>query len=114
VVGTPIKRARREAQVAAAERKRLNELMAEEPRHPWEAMLDAVKTHDVLHPIQREEALAAPELTAVMLQELDHRATAVVASSRMAIAEKAHEHMALSWRKHVELQNQMHVLAIEG
>jgi hypothetical protein len=97
-----------------AEASRLAQLMAEEPRHPWEVMLDAVHTHDVLHRVRREEVLDAPELTAVMLQELDHRATVTAVSSRMAIAEKAHEHIALSFQQRTELEAKLVVFAVEG
>jgi hypothetical protein len=114
VAGSPIKRARREAQRSASESSRIAQLMAEPPRHPWEVLLDSVKTHDVLHRVKREEMLAAPDLTAGMLQELDHRATMAMASSRMAIAEKAHEHIALSWEKHLELQGQQLMIASDA
>ncbi len=92
----------------------LAQLMAEDRRHPWEVLLDAVHTHDVMMRVQREEVLASANPTAVMLQELDHRATVVVTSSRMAIAEKAHEHIALSWRQHLELQGKLLMLAFDA
>jgi hypothetical protein len=96
------------------ERSLLAQLMAEDRRHPWEVMLDAVHTNDVMMRVQREEVLAATNPTGVMLQELDHRAAMVVTSSRMAIAEKAHEHIALSWRQHLELQGRLLFTAVNG
>jgi hypothetical protein len=114
VTGAPIRRARREAERSMREQSLLAQLMAEDRRHPWEVLLDAVHTHDVMMRVQREEVLAAPNPTAVMLQELDHRATVVVTSSRMAIAEKAHEHIALSWRQHVEIQGKWLLVATEA
>jgi hypothetical protein len=110
----PIRRARREAERSMTEASLLARFMDEDHRHPWEVLLDAVHTHDVMMRVQRELVLAEPEPTAVQLQELDHRATALVTSSRMAIAERAHEHIALSWDKHLELQGQTMMMAFDA
>jgi hypothetical protein len=91
----------------ARERITLTQLLEQDRRHPWEVVLNATHTMDAIVRDLQVQVLAGKTVTADQLDRLinvnqirHHLATA-------AITTKAHQHVALAFEQHLEMQGRL-------
>jgi hypothetical protein len=96
----------------AEERVTLAQLMTSDPRHPWQVVLDATHTLDAIMRDHRAEVLAGETVTVDQLDRLMQLTQTTHHLASTAISTKAHEHVALAFEQHLELQGRAVGIAI--
>jgi hypothetical protein len=96
----------------AEERVTLAQLLEGDRRHPWEVVLDATYTMDAIVRDFRAEVVAGETITVDQLDRLINVNQIRHHLATTAISTKAHEHVALAFEQHLELQGRAVGIAI--
>lgn len=96
----------------AEERVTLAQLLEGDRRHPWEVVLDATHTMDAIVRDFRAEVVAGETITVDQLDRLINVNQIRHHLATTAISTKAHEHVALAFEQHLELQGRAVGIAI--